>query len=330
MAGEYDDTLKRLVNDNKQDFARWVMQGKQIEIIANSRRATEFKRTVIADAIIDIKVNGKLALLHFEFQVDNEEDVPTQMLDYQMQARREYQLPVSSTVIYLKKHKQVPQSPLKWPFPEEEDMLSFRYKVIELADMSTDELRATGLPGLLPLLVLTKGGTTHDIIEEIIVGLEAAQRRKSLQTAKLLASLAFKHKGEQERNWIRRRFDQMRDLLYDTDAYQEILEEGRAEERQRMEAEQQKERQRMEQERQRMEAEQQKEQQRKLEEERQLLRDQLETLVDVVQMRFPEIAPLAKKQGGTVSDPKRLQRLINKMLKVPTLEKAVQDLLEHS
>ncbi|HET9920384.1 MAG TPA: hypothetical protein VFQ30_11120 [Ktedonobacteraceae bacterium] len=292
MPGEYDDTLKRLINENKQDFADWAMRGKHVRVIANSRRATEFKRTIIADAIIEVEINRHRALLHFEFQVENDEDVPVRVLEYHMQARREYKLPVYSTVIYLKKNGQVPQSPLNWPFPEEEDVLSFRYKVIELAEMSADELRALNLPGLLPLMVLTEDGATHDVIEEIIAGLEAAHRQNSMVTARMLASLAFKKAGEAEQDWIIRRFGQMRDRLRDTPAYQEILEEGREEGRQ------------------------------------EVVQDLREILVNVVQMRFPEIVALAKKQGSAINDPKRLRQLINRMFSSPTLEQAVEDLLD--
>lgn len=206
---------------------------------------------------------------------------------------------IYSTVIYLKKNGQVPQSPLSWPFPEEEDVLSFRYRVIELAEMSADELRALNLPGLLPLMVLTEDGATHDVIEEIIIGLEAAQRQESMVTARMLASLAFKKAGEAEQDWIIRRFGQMRDRLRDTPAYQEILEEGREEGREQAHQELLR-----------------------------LMQGQREILINLVQLRFPEIVALAKKQGSAINDLERLQLLTNRMLSVPTLEQAVEDLLD--
>lgn len=178
-------------------------------------------------------------------------------------------------------------------------MLSFRYRVIELAEMSADELRALNLPGLLPLMVLTEDGATHDVIEVIIVDLEAAHRQNSMVTARMLASLAFKKAGEAEQDWIIRRFGQMRDRLRDTPAYQEILEEGREEGREQARQELLR-----------------------------LMQSQREILVNLVQLRFPGIVALAKKQASAINDLERLQLLTNRMLSVPTLEQAVEDLLD--
>ena len=84
----------------------------------------------------------------------------------------------------------------------------------------------------------------------------------------------------------------MHDILRETPIYQEILQEGREEERQ------------------------------------QRLQDQRQTLIKLVQMRFPEVVSLAKKQADFVKDPEVLQNLIAKMFAVSTLQEAVQYLLD--
>jgi len=55
-----------------------------------------------------------------------------------------------------------------------QEILRFHFQSIELAKLSPEELRQTGLAGLLPLMILTKGGATHEVAEEIMKGLQVA------------------------------------------------------------------------------------------------------------------------------------------------------------
>ncbi len=98
---------------------------------------------------------------------------------------------------------------------------------IELAKIPTDELRQKDLKGLLPLLILTQGGATHEVVEEVIDKLVAAKQHELLPITKLLSSLAFESEDDQE--WLTRRFHQMQDILRETKAYQEIMQEGKLE-----------------------------------------------------------------------------------------------------
>ncbi len=52
-----------------------------------------------------------------------------------------------------------------------------------------------------------------------------------------------------------------------------------------------------------------------------------QTLVDIVQERFPEVADLAKKQADAIEDPEVLRRLTVKMSVVQTSKEAEQYLL---
>jgi hypothetical protein len=83
------------------------------------------------------------------------------------------------------------------------------------------------LKGLLPLLILTQGGATHEVVEEVINKLVAAKQQELLPVTKLLSSLAFESEDDQE--WLTRRFHQMQDILRETRAYQEIIQEGKLE-----------------------------------------------------------------------------------------------------
>jgi predicted transposase YdaD len=139
-----------------------------------------------------------------------------------------------SGLIYLKKGGPVATSPLIRTLPDGEEFLRFRFHVIQLWDIPYEELMAKELPGLLPLVPLAKGGAKREVIEEIIVRLTTQggpARKELLALTRLFASLAFDNQEDQE--WLERRFEMLRDILRDTPAYQQLLEEGREEERQK-------------------------------------------------------------------------------------------------
>ncbi len=146
----------------------------------------------------------------------------------------------------------------------------------------------TGLVGLLPLLPLTKDGARREVVEEMISGLISAEKTESLWIGYALASRVLKD----DLKWLKRRFAMLEDILRDTPVYQEVLAEG--EEKGREEG--------------------------KLEAQRQ-------TLLDVVQERFPAIVRLAKQQADAIQDPEVLRRLTVKISVVKTSSEAEQYLL---
>jgi len=185
-------------------------------------------------------------------------------------------------VIYLKNVGIVPESPLRWNLPNGREVLQFHYESVELWKLSAESLRRTGLTGLLSLLILTKDGATREVVEEVIAGLQAAEKKELLSITKLLASLVFTN--ELDREWIIWRFDKMSDILREIWAYQEIMKEGE-------------------------------------------LRARHQDVLDVIQARFPEILPYAKKQLEGVQDVEILRHLIVKMSTVQTAEEALQYLI---
>jgi hypothetical protein len=158
-------------------------------------------------------------------------------------------------------------------------VLQFHYESVELGKLPTEALRRTGLTGLLPLLILTKGGATREVIEEVISRLQVAEKKELLPITKLLASLVFT--SELDKEWIIWRFDKMSDILRETWAYREIMQEGKIE----------------------------------------VLR---QAILDVIQERFPEILPFAKKQLEGIEDTESLRRMNVKMSMAQTAEEALQ------
>ncbi len=60
----------------------------------------------------------------------------------------------------------------------------------------------------------------------------------------------------------------------------------------------------------------------------QWVQEQRETLLSFVQMRFPELVPVARQQVASVKDPETLHNLLIKLFAVQTVEEARQALME--
>ncbi len=86
---------------------------------------------------------------------------------------------------------------------------------------------STGLTGLFPLLTLTEGGKTTEVLDAMIEALVAVEEKDLLVLAYTLASLVYTSEADQK--MLKRRFAMLGDILRDTWAYQEIMEEGREE-----------------------------------------------------------------------------------------------------
>ncbi len=226
--GDWDNSLKTFISENAQDFASWVLKGVQVK----RKLLTEFKiRTIEADSLLEVTLDGledteneAKMLLHFEIQSTRDQDIGQRMLEYSFEAQHEHHLPVLSCVIYLRDVGEVPQPPLRWQLPTGREVLWFDYLSIELSKIPTAELRDTGLMGLMPLLILTKDGATHQIMEEVIAVLEAAENIELLSVTKLLAGLVFT--SDEDHQWIERIFAMYNDALEQTPTYQKLVKKG--------------------------------------------------------------------------------------------------------
>jgi predicted transposase YdaD len=127
----------------------------------------------------------------------------------------------------------------------------------------------------------------REVVEEMISGLVSAEKTESLWIGYALASKVLKD----DLNWLKRRFAMLEDILRDTPVYQEVLAEGL---------------------------------EKGLEKG---LETQRQTLLDIVQERFPAIARLAKQQTDAIEDPEMLRRLTVKISIVKTSKEAGQYLL---
>ena len=187
----------------------------------------------------------------------------------------------------------------------------FTFKVIKLWEISPEVLKQTGLVGIFPLMVLAQGGKRPEVVEEVITSLKSVggeAGKELLSLTYILASLVFEN--EADCRWLKKRFKMLQDILRDTWAYQEIMQEGREEGLQKGLEEGR--------------------QEGREEERQQRLKDQRQMLTSLVQVHFSNIAQLAQERADAIKDPEVLQSLILKMVAAQNEEEAKQILLSIS
>jgi predicted transposase YdaD len=176
--------------------------------------------------------------------------------------------------------------------PDGQEAYRFHYRVIQLWELPAEVFLKQGWLGLLPLVILTKGGKRPEVVNEMIERLAAVQEYDLLALARLMGGLVFKE-GSDESDWFKGRFHMFQDILRESWVYKEIgqeyfeqgIEQG---------IEQGK------------------------------LQGQRELLLSFVQKDFPEVAVLARQQVDKITDSEILQAIVLKLVHVQTLEEAKQ------
>lgn len=298
MTKPWDDLMKRLFMTSPQQMVQWLIPGAQFI----GERSLELKtRTIEADILYNILVQDKQMVLHVEFQRRGDRDMGKRLWEYNALTVIASGLPVQSMVIYLKKTRSVVDPPYTLKLPDGDPSHVFFYRNIKLWELSSEVFRQPGSEGLLPLVPLTRDGTRREVVDEMILGLLAAQKAELLSIGYMLSALVFKK--DDEREWLNRRFAMFKDILKESWAYQDILREGLEEGRE-----------------QGIEQGRQKERDANLKMWRQALMSLTET-------HFPDLTSLANKRANAVEDPMVLQRVMVSLFSAKTMEEARQYLL---
>jgi predicted transposase YdaD len=284
--------MKRLVKAYAKHFTEWLVAEATFVRPLNVELQSQH---LFADALLEIISYGEPALLLIEFQSYRDPEMEVRLLEYSILASREYQhCAVYPYVIYLRKVGEVAGSPYIRMLPDGEEGYRFHYRVIQLWEIPDEVFLRHGWLGLLPLVILTKGGKRPEVVNEMIDRLASAQEYDLLAIARVMGGLVFKE-GSDEGDWFKRRFHMFQDILRESWVYKEIgeefLEQGREEERQRR------------------------------------IQEQQEMLKRLVETRFPGLRVLAQQQADSIKDPELLVTMNFKLLKAQTEEEARQILL---
>src|SRR5947209_2710158 len=100
MQGPWDSAGKYLLRMIPQHIVSWLLAGA----IYEGTLSTELKsRNIFADGLFTIRVHGRPALMHIEFQSRTHRIMPERLLEYNVLAASENGWrPVYSFVIYLR------------------------------------------------------------------------------------------------------------------------------------------------------------------------------------------------------------------------------------
>lgn len=327
----YDNGSKRLLSVCAQDLLDWLVPGARF----TGQFSEQFQSAELeADAMMETYNNDQREFVHFEFQSSYDADMAQRMLKYAILAWDRYQCSIRSYVLYLRPSGTPPETPLIRRYADGKLFLWFDYEVIEVWKRSHREALDHSTPGILPLVPLMQGGTRREVVEEIIERLEPPHdkiSRELIDLTGLFAGLAFS--SRQDKEWAKRRFAMLKDIFKDNFMHEfykeEALKEARKEVAQQLkevkqqlkaEAEQQikaaEQQLKAEAEQMKKEAERMKafvQQQLKAEAEQRMCQEWRQTLLTIVQARFPKLVSLAKTQVDQIKNIGVLEEMVGKV-----------------
>ncbi len=295
--GEWDNLTKMLVRAHPQDLVSLVFPDTHyLESVTTELRV----HSIAADFMCKVERNGETFILHVEFQKSSDATMGERTWEYNCSATMLEKLPVYSFVIYLTKGGTIDQPPFRKGLEGGEQIHTFHYQNIFLWEMPPEVLMQEGLEGLLPLLPLTKGAELKrdQIVDDMITGLQRAGKEDVLALGEAFAGLVYPTKDDEQA--IKRRFAMFQEALENSWFYKEVIEQGL--------------KQGIEQGR-----------QQGIEEGVKALRL---VLIRVVEMRFPELLPLAREEAEHATIPAALSAKVDKLLIAYTVEEARRVLQE--
>ena len=226
MPKEWDHLMKWLAHANPQHLVSLLMKDALFESEAINELQVQ-SREIQADILYNILWKRQRAILHAEFQRRRDADIGRRVWEYNALTECLKQVPVYSFVIYLVKDSGIVQPPYRRVLPDGSISHVFYYTNVYLWELPASAFKGPGREGLLPLLPLTKNGARREVIEEMIEELQAAHKQDLLALAYSFAALVLQKK--EDRQWLKRRFEMLSDILEDSWAFQELKE--RAEKR---------------------------------------------------------------------------------------------------
>lgn len=222
--GKWDIHMKNLFYEAPEDIVAFVLKDAHFVRLESPILGG---KEIFCDILCEVRIKGKKAYLHIEFQKKRDPTMAERLWKYNMDATIKYRCPVWSCVIYLTKDSTIAEIFGK-DFPDGRIIHRFHFSVIKMWDIPTEELLHTGRSGLAPLLVLTREGQRPEVIEQAIAlldPLDGERKGELLMLTYGLASLILVEKTAQD--WLERTFGMLYDILKDTPAFQKIANEGR-------------------------------------------------------------------------------------------------------
>jgi len=168
----YDQTLKRLLTQAHDAVLRLIAPTmhwraeRSPELPASNRQA---------DLVWEVEgSDGRRGLLHIELQVKVEANIRERLLEYSVRLMRRDHLPVHSVVVFLRKARRTPASPLIVDWNGQE-VLRYSFDVVRLWEIPARQVLEMEDSTLWPLPSLM-AGVTHTTIVDVAARIAAEPR----------------------------------------------------------------------------------------------------------------------------------------------------------
>ena len=225
---KYDLTLKDIFKDSEQGLIQFAVDknAKFIRYLDVNFQNIESKES---DLILETRINDSDAIVHLEFQSDNDCNMVYRMLRYLCEIQRQYNKPVYQVLIYAGKSKMNMENKLYFKMAEQ-SYIDYRYRIINFEEVEAEDILNLNITEILPLLSLTKQQKDKEKNLEKVINTVIARtgntdintRRNLLLKTEILSGLKY------NKELIIRLFAEVKDMfsLKQSAGYQAILEEG--------------------------------------------------------------------------------------------------------
>ena len=151
---EFDTVTKQLIHTFPADFARFACPQDDVQVLGVVDTEQPTVKTHRTDSLIHVCIGGQEALVHHEFQTtDSDPPMPFRMARYIGYCIGQYELPIYSTVIYLRPDAGR-NDPGYYVQKQHGYQILVQYKVIRLIELDGQHILDTGPSGLLPFAPL--------------------------------------------------------------------------------------------------------------------------------------------------------------------------------
>jgi hypothetical protein len=325
MEKTWDNSLSILVNSNPQAFLDLFLPGAMLR----QQHHTKLKGTQRQpDVVLEVERFDDIFIYNPEFQSYRDNNMAERSLLYHILLGCEFRTPkdqplaMRSCVVTLFKQAKMKPAPLRWFQPGElfgrrANRVRFDYDVVEMWKQDHRRILDLGHRELYPLLPLTNGGATRQIVTFMLDELSEERYRDFALIGFTCASRIFRdEKRFDDLAWIQRRYHTMYDIIHDSPLYDWIYADGHeggvAEGLARGQAQ----------------GLAQGQAQGLAQGQAQSLAQMRQTIVDIMQEYFPELAELAAEIVATVDNPGQLVHLSVKLGRAQNAEEARHLLLQ--
>lgn len=231
----FDRALKIIGRNSPEVFLRIAFPNQLIELIGTEENVELSLPEQWVDFVHRIRVGEQEYLLHIEFQYQHKRDFPKRVFIYSGELTDQFELPVISIVLYLKRRKTPPPNSYDVRIGKQVTN-RFSYLVFKLWDYE-EEIRSGQFIELAPLLVMIEESPTKETLaqeRQLILQIpDPKVRADLLATAVTIASRYFNSTFLWQ--FFREEVEQMRQASFIEDwvkeASQQALQQGIQQER---------------------------------------------------------------------------------------------------